>query len=322
MKILFAGTPQIAADTLKVLVHDTRFAHFEVAGVLTREDAPVGRKRVLTASPVAVLAESLAIPVIKANRITEATEAAISNLQCDFAVVIAFGVLLKQSTLDLLAKGWFNLHYSLLPAYRGAAPVQRALMAGETITGVTLFRLDAGMDSGPVINHVATEIQPDENSGDLLHRLGSLGHTLLAESLPRVASGTAQFVEQDLRLVTFAPKIERADGALDPGASARELENRVRACNPEPIAFFDFEGSPLRVLAARACNDTQLPDAINVDHVAIGAVVAAKGQVLVRCGVGFLRLFEVQPAGKNRMNATDWLRGAKQPITFGAKLDQ
>lgn len=321
MKILFAGTPEIAANTLKVLATDSRFAHFEVAGVLTREDAPVGRKRVMTQSPVAELAEALGIPVIKANRIDAATEYAVATLNCDLAVVIAYGVLLKQATLDLMPRGWFNLHYSVLPAYRGAAPVQRALMAGERVTGVTLFKLDAGMDSGPILNGVETEIQPGETAGELLARLGALGHTLLAESLPAIASGTAQLHEQDPSTATFAPKLNRADGELNPYKTASELEYRVRACNPEPMAYLSDGETTLRVLEARALSDSDLSTAVDADQVPLGQVVAAGDLVLVRCADGFLRLLEVQPAGKNRMNAADWLRGAKQPIFFGAQLD-
>lgn len=321
MKILFAGTPEIAANTLKVLATDARFAHFEVSGVLTRNDAPVGRKRVMTPSPVAELAESLGIPVIKANQIDNATEAAIAELGCDLAVVIAYGVLLKQSTLDLLPEGWFNLHYSLLPAYRGAAPVQRALLAGEQVTGVTLFKLDAGMDSGPVLNAVQTEIQTGETSGDLLARLGALGHTLLAESLPAVASGTAQLRVQDSTTATFAPKLHRSDGELNPFETALELENRVRACNPEPIAYFDIADTTLRVLEARAVADAGLSSTGDREALAVGQVFNVGEQILVRCASGFLRLLEVQPAGKNRMSAADWFRGAKQPIVFGVNLD-
>lgn len=321
MKILFAGTPEIAANTLKVLATDARFAHFEVAGVLTREDAPVGRKRIMTASPVAELAESLGIPVIKANRINESTEAQIANLKCDLAVVIAYGVLLKQSTLDLLPHGWFNLHYSLLPAYRGAAPVQRALMAGEQITGVTLFKLDAGMDSGPVLNVVQTEIQPGETAGDLLGRLGALGHTLLAESLPAVASGTAQLRIQDSGSATFAPKLHRGDGLLSPLATALELENRVRACNPEPIAYFNIDETTLRVFEATAIANAGSGSSNELDGLLVGQAARISDQIMVRCSSGFLRLLEVQPAGKNRMSAVDWFRGAKQPIIFGANLD-
>ena len=321
MKILFAGTPDIAADTLRVLVSDPRFAQFEVAGVLTREDAPQGRKRILTPSAVAVTANEFGIPVIKANRLTVDTEREISATEAEFAIVVAYGVILKASSLNALPLGWYNLHYSLLPSYRGAAPVQRALFAGDASTGVTLFKLDAGMDTGPVLNMVETQIQPDETAADLLPRLGILGHSLLAESMPSIASGTATLTPQQVDGASLAPKLTRADALLDPSCDAHQLENQVRACNPEPTAYFLMTDSTIRVTRARALmagDVTALSQLVAGRK--IGEVFASKDKVLVRCGSGLLQLVEVQPAGKNRMSAADWMRGAKQRIVFGVEI--
>ena len=318
MKILFAGTPDIAAETLRVLATDPRFAQFEVAAVLTREDAPQGRKRILTASAVAHTAVELGIPVIKANRLTSENESDITATGAKFAIVVAYGVILKTSTLEALPQGWYNLHYSLLPAYRGSAPVQRALLAGASATGVTLFKLDAGMDTGPILNVVETQVQPDETTEELLPRLGILAHSLLAESMPAIASGSAALTPQPLDGASLAPKLTRADALLAPNSEARQLENQVRACNPEPTAYFMLDDSTIRVSRARALaeRDASALAQLTADR-QIGEAFVANDKVLVRCGTGLLQLLEVQPAGKNRMKATDWMRGTKQRIVFG-----
>ena len=191
MKILFAGTPEVAASTLKTLATDSRFGNLEIVGVLTREDAPQGRKRILTPSPVALVATALGLRVIKANRLDEPTLAAIGETGAELGVVIAYGVLLKSDALSALPRGWFNLHFSVLPRWRGAAPVQHSLLAGDQITGVTIFRLDEGMDTGPLLAAVPTEVQPDENAGELLNRLTLIGISALDESLACIEAGIA-----------------------------------------------------------------------------------------------------------------------------------
>ena len=180
MKIVFAGTPANAAQTLRALANTA----FEVVAVLTRTDAPVGRKRVLTPSAVAVVAAELGLPIIKANRVDESVRLQIQATGAELGVIVAYGALLDQAALDVLDKGWVNLHYSLLPKWRGAAPVQRAIMAGDRETGVTLFQLDKGMDTGPVHLQIPTVIEPDENTAELLPRLTNLGISGLAELKP------------------------------------------------------------------------------------------------------------------------------------------
>lgn len=310
MKILFAGTPDVAAKTLQVLLDDPRFEQFEVVGVLTREDAPLGRKRVMTPSPVAAIAEAAGIPTIKANRIVSQTESEIAALGAELAVVIAYGVLLKQSTLDLMSKGWFNLHFSLLPQLRGAAPVQRALIAGDRVTGVSLFKLDAGMDTGEIAGLVKTEIQPDETASDLLLRLRTLGDSLLAECLPGLAAGTLKMVPQSTEGVSHAPKLTRSDAALDFTRSAVELENLVRGCNPEPMAHTVLGDLSLRILIARATN-------LGSMDLEPGSLFVSAKRLYVACGKGQLELIEVQPAGKNPMQAVDWARGLALPAKLG-----
>ena len=314
MKILFAGTPEVAAKTLQVLIDDPRFRQFEVVGVLTREDAPLGRKRVMTPSPVAAVAEAAGVATVKANRIDSETESEIRALGAELAVVIAYGVLLKQSTLDLLPNGWFNLHFSLLPELRGAAPVQRALIAGDKVTGVSLFKLDAGMDTGALAGVVATEVQPDETAGDLLMRLRTLGDTLLAECLPGIASGSLKLIPQSVEGVSLAPKLTRSDAALDFSRTAGELENLVRGCNPEPMAHTVLGDVSVRVLRARATN-------LGSMDLAPGSLFVSAKRLFVACGKGQLELLEVHPAGKNPMSASDWARGLSLPAKLGGSIE-
>ena len=302
MKILFAGTTAQAARVLRHLA-----ATRQVVAVLTREDAATGRKAELTASTVAEVATELGLPLIKANKVDEQIDQTLVATNFDTAVVVAYGTILKQRTLDLAANGWFNLHYSLLPKYRGAAPVQRAILNSETETGVSIFKLDAGMDSGLIIGQVPTVIEPGENSGDLLERLTSVGITLLDEVLPGIESGTAKFTEQ-VGEPSFAAKLDRQTARLDFSHAANELEALVRACNPEPMAWCELDSNPLRILSAKALN-------IDFEH-PVGFVFSEQNKVFVACGKHALELELVQPAGKKPMAATDWFRGLRDETTL------
>lgn len=313
MKILFAGTPEVAASTLKTLATDPRFGNLDIVGVLTREDAPQGRKRILTPSPVALVATALGLRVIKANRLDEPTLAAIGETGAELGVVIAYGVLLKSDALSALPRGWFNLHFSVLPRWRGAAPVQRAIMAGDRTTGVTLFKLDAGMDTGPVVGMLETEIQPDETSGELLNRCRILGESLLAEALPALESGIAKLSAQDNIGATLAPKLSRHEARLQASMSALEADCLVRGTNPEPVAWCELGDTQLRVLRTRPLS-TQAGTAL-----AIGTIDLVGERVALGLAGGMLELLEVQPAGKTAMAAIDWARGAKLPITIESK---
>lgn len=308
MKILFAGTPDIAAATLKTLAVDHRFANVEIVGVLTREDAPVGRKRLLTPSPVAVMAQSLGLKTIKANRLDAPALDAIASTGAELGIVVAYGVLLKSSALSALDRGWFNLHFSVLPRWRGAAPVQRAIMAGDQTSGVTLFKLDEGMDTGPVLSVAETEIQPGETAGDLLTRCRLLGESLLAESLPAISSGIETLTAQDSSLATSAPKLHRKDVRVTASQTVAIADRMLRGAFPEPIAFAETGSQQLRLLRARPMPTgaaTQAP---------AGTIDTVAGRILLTLADGALELLEVQPAGKNPMAAADWARGAKLPI--------
>ena len=302
MKIIFAGTTVHAAEVLRHLASSMH----EVVGVLTREDALVGRKGILTASPVAELAESLAMPLIKANKVGQKETEQISALQPDLGIVIAYGALLKKPALDAPTYGWLNLHFSILPAHRGAAPVQHSILSGETDTGVSIFKLDEGMDTGPILATVPTQIQPDENSGVLLDRLTKLGITAIDACLAQIDAGIANFVSQS-GTPSIARKITRSDAKIDWNQPAKKVELQVRAMNPEPMAWTVLGGQPFRVIEARASHLTNAG--------LVGAVSDIEGKVYATCGESsLLQLISVQPSGKNVMSAADWLRGQKENV--------
>jgi methionyl-tRNA formyltransferase len=308
LKIVFAGTPANAAQTLRALANSA----FDVVAVLTRTDAPVGRKRVLTPSAVAQVASELGLQVIKANRIDERVRAEIQATGADLGIIVAYGALLDQSALDILPKGWINLHYSLLPQWRGAAPVQRAVMAGDRETGVTLFQLDKGMDTGPIHLQIPTVIEPGETTADLLPRLTELGITGLAELLPRVAAEMIWLKPQDPSLIASLPtanKLSREDARIDWKRNAVEIENLIRGLNPEPMAWTTLETETFRIIEARALGTTDWLTLAG-EETEIGTANFDKDRVLVSCGQGtLLELKTVQPAGKKPMQSKDWARG-------------
>lgn len=299
MRIIFAGTTANAAEVLRSLINN--HGHSVVA-VLTRTDALVGRKRLLTPSPVAQVAESLGITVYKTNRLDERLEAELGLLSADLGLVVAYGALLKSSTLQIPRYGWINIHFSLLPRWRGAAPVQRSLMAGDRETGVTIFQLEEGMDTGPIIAQVETQIEPGENAANLLTRLTQLSISMLDETLATIASDLCKPTPQ-IGEATRAPKISRDEAQVIWSRDAEQIENLIRGCNPEPMAFALLNGTSIRLLNARV-GYAPRPEALPV-----GAVFSFNNQAHVVCGSGVLELMTVQPAGKTEMSASDWYRG-------------
>ena len=300
MSIVFAGTPENAAVTLRELLR----AGTPISLVLTRPDAPVGRKAIITPSPVALVAEEFKLEVLKTNRVDSSVLERLTERGIRFAIVVAFGVLLKQPALDALPVGWFNLHYSLLPRWRGAAPVQHSLIAGDRESGVTLFKIDAGLDTGPILATSKTEILANETAGDLLTRLSHSGVALLLEQIPLIDSGLFSVRPQDSTQATIAPKLSRNDGKVDFHLSNLQVDAQVRGTTPEPGAWTNFEGQTFKILS------TQL-SAAELD---VGVVSRIDGKILVGCGTGSLELRTVQPSGKNAMNAADWFRGLKNEL--------
>lgn len=301
MRVIFAGTPLNAAATLIAL----KKSGIEIVGVLTRTDAPLGRRKVMTQSPVAEAAQALGIPVIKANQVDEQALSQLRSLNADLGIVVAYGALLDETALMSLPKGWINLHYSMLPALRGAAPVQHALLQGLSSTGVTAFQLDEGMDTGPILLQAPTVIEPDENAGRLLNRLTDLGVSVLLELLPSLAAGIAKETPQDASLATFAPKIHRSHAQVDWNHSAKSIQQLVLAMNPEPVAWTTLGNEGFRILDAKAVSVENL-------QASPGTVRLVNDRVLVACGDSALQLISVQPAGKNELQATDWFRGAQR----------
>ena len=300
--IVFAGTPANAGKTLRELVA----AGIEVALVITRPDAPTGRKAVLTPSPVADTAMELGIAVHKSLSIDAETISAIRATSAEVGVIVAFGSILKPEALEALPLGWFNLHYSLLPQLRGAAPVQHAIIRGLPETGVTLFRLDQGVDTGDFVSQVQTKIEPRETAARLLDRLTSLGTSLLIQDLPAIFAGTSASRPQAGQ-PSSAPKIDRAMARIDFSRTARELEGLVLGCNPEPGAWAVDGANPIKIHDAFAFEVKQ-------DFVP-GTVFMHGNHVAVACaGNTALALREVQPAGKQRMSASDWFRGKSNEV--------
>lgn len=301
MRLIFAGTPDVAVPSLERLLAGPH----DIVAVLTREDAPLGRKRVLTASPVARAAEAAGIPVLKANRLTEDVTAAITDLAPDLGVIVAYGGLLREPLLSVPRLGWVNLHFSLLPAWRGAAPVQHALIAGDTVTGASVFQLVRELDAGDVFGTLPHPIDPDATSGSLLSDLAVSGAGFLAGIVDGLADGSVVPVPQS-GAVSLAPKLTIDDGRLPWTAPAGEVYNRFRGVTPEPGAHTTIGGARFKVLDARQAPDVRLP---------AGRLALADGRVVVGTGTTALELVRVQPAGKPAMAAADWWRGlGRDPV--------
>lgn len=304
MRILFVGTPNVAAETLRQILTDPNFGGIEVGAVLTRKDAPTGRKRLITQSPVADVADEFGIHVIKSNRVDDETLVQLARFQPDAAVVVAYGSLIGAKALAAMPKGWFNLHYSLLPKYRGAAPVQWALINGENHTGVTLFKLDEGMDSGPILASAHCVIESTDNAISLLQKLRLLGVSLLGEALPGISSGIYRLQKQNASDASLAPKLSRKDAQIRWDSSSTAISNQIRGMNPEPGAYTLHRGLPLKISDARVQNAGSRPEIP-----APGQIFRFGKAVMVHCGDGILELITVQPAGRKSMQAADWFAG-------------
>ncbi|GJF26158.1 MULTISPECIES: methionyl-tRNA formyltransferase [Streptomyces] len=301
MKLVFAGTPEVAVPALDALIASGRH---EVAAVVTRPDAPAGRGRRLVASPVAERAEEAGIEVLKPAkpRDPEFLER-LREIAPDCCPVVAYGALLPRVALDVPAQGWVNLHFSLLPAWRGAAPVQHALMAGDEITGASTFLIEEGLDSGPVYGTVTETIRPTDTSGDLLTRLAFAGAGLLAATMDGIEDGSLKAVPQPAEGVTLAPKITVEDARIDWAAPALRVDRVVRGCTPAPGAWTTFRGERLKLVQA-------LPVPERTD-LAPGQLAAGKNNVYVGTGSYAVELLWVQAQGKKPMRAADWARGVR-----------
>lgn len=301
MKLVFAGTPEVAVPALDALIASGRH---EVAAVVTRPDAPAGRGRRLVASPVAERAEEAGIEVLKPAkpRDPEFLER-LREIAPDCCPVVAYGALLPRVALDIPAHGWVNLHFSLLPAWRGAAPVQHAIMAGDEITGASTFLIEEGLDSGPVYGTVTEEIRTTDTSGDLLTRLAFAGAGLLAATMDGIEDGTLKAVPQPSEGVTLAPKVNVEDARIDWHAPALRVDRVVRGCTPAPGAWTTFRGERLKLI--------QVQLVAGRDDLAPGALAVGKNNVYVGTGSYAVELLWVQAQGKKPMRAADWARGVR-----------
>jgi methionyl-tRNA formyltransferase len=299
MRLIFAGTPSIAADALRAITKE-----HEVALVITREDSPLGRKRVITPSPVAALAAELGIETVKTSRVGDQLEK-IRGIEAELALVVAYGALIPQSALELLP--WWNMHYSLLPKWRGATPLQHS-MIHATGTGITIFQLEQGLDTGPVITAAPMEFAPQETAGEALVRFTDAGSQLLLEAIKNQPVPAAQVGEASL-----APKISREQARVNFAEPADLIARKINALNPEPMAWAEFQGQPLRLLRAKELGvvNWQAIDSLGQP----GALWLSENRVFLGCGRGTrLELLEIQPAGKKPMSARDFLRGQQQEV--------
>jgi methionyl-tRNA formyltransferase len=300
MRCLFAGTPDVAARVLAELAASKH----EVVAVVTRPDAPAGRGRREATSAVADLSRELGIEVLQplTPRDPEFAET-VARLAPDCAPIVAYGGLIPATLLDVPALGWVNLHFSLLPSWRGAAPVQRAIWHGDDVTGATTFRLDAGMDTGPYYGTVTEAVRPDDTSGELLRRLADVGSGLLVRTLDALEDGVIEAVQQSGE-PSIAPKVTVDEARVRWDLPAVGVDRQVRACTPSPGAWTMLGDDRVRIHPVRI-------DDITVPGVPVGELRVAKHAVWVGTATQPVLLGEVQPAGKKVMSASDWARGAR-----------
>jgi methionyl-tRNA formyltransferase len=306
MRIVFFGTPAFAVPSLEALLH----GHFTVAGVVTQPDKPQGRSRSeLIAPPVKIAAQAATIPVLQPVRpVGDVFTASLRRLEPDLGVVVAYGHILRPEVLALPPRGMINVHASLLPRHRGAAPIQQAILAGDQQTGITIMQMEEGLDSGPILHRAATSIGADETAGALAERLAQLGAVALIESLSLSSGGLARPQPQDDSQATYAPKLSREGARVVWERDAAMLVRQIRAFDPAPGAWAEHERSTLKLFGAREAAGSGEP----------GTVLEAGSRLVIAAGSGAVDVSEVQPAGKNRLPVEAWIRG--RGITLGKRL--
>jgi len=325
VRLVFAGTPAAALPALRALAA----SRHPVAAVVTRPDAPAGRGRKTDRSPVAELADELGIETLKPVRPNEGWFLdRLRAIAPDCCPVTAYGALLPQAALDIPAHGWVNLHFSVLPAWRGAAPVQHAILRGDDVTGATTFRIVKALDAGPVFGTLTEPVRPADTSGDLLGRLAVAGAELLVRTIDGIEDGTLAAVPQPADGVSLAPKLTPADARVDWKLPAHLIDRQIRGCTPDPGAWTEFDGTRLKlwpVTLAAGAGLVAGPDRAGPDRAGAGlaagelrldrsAVYAGTGSVPVRLG-------DVQQQGKRRMPAADWARGLRLAADASLGLD-
>lgn len=308
MRLIIAGTPAVALPALDALAA----SRHELLAVVTRPDAPAGRGRGLVRSPVGVWADERGIEVLTPRRPSEPDFLArLRELAPDCAPVVAYGALVPPAALEIPRYGWVNLHFSLLPAWRGAAPVQHALLHGDELTGASVFQLEEGLDTGPVFGTVTDEIRPTDTAGDLLERLATSGADLLVAVLDAIEAGTARAEPQPPHGVSLAPKVTVDDAQVRWADPAFAVDRRIRACTPAPGAWSTFRNDRVKLGPVRPVADGP--------ELKPGELLVERSRVLVGTGTVPVQLGEVRAAGKRAMPAPDWARGAR--VTPGERFE-
>lgn len=303
MRVLFWGTPEFAAAPLRALLGEG----FEVIGVVTQPDKPTGRSRKRTPPPVKEIALEEKIPCFQpASAKDEEFLATIEAMQPDISIVVAYGHILPRRVIELPRLGTLNIHASLLPLLRGAAPIQAAIRQGFRQTGVTIMKMVPALDAGPIILTAAVPILDDETYGELQNRLAELGALTLIEALALIELGKAEEVAQDDSLATYASKVTRDDARVDWSLSVEEVGRIVRAYDPKPAAFTTLNGTDVKLFGARAASERSLQGAAAGEP---GEVIAVNEGIMVSCSDGAVCIRDVQPSGRNRMLASEWARG-------------
>jgi methionyl-tRNA formyltransferase len=307
MRIVFFGTPVFAVASLQALIR----GRFTITGVVTQPDKPQGRSRsALVPPPVKVAAEAEGIPVLQPVRpVGDVFGTSLRRLEPDLGVVVAYGHILRPEILSIPSRGMINVHASLLPQYRGAAPVQHAILKGETETGISIIQMEEGLDSGPVLHRISTAIGDHETAGDLSTRLAELGGVALVEALTLMTRGLARPEPQNHTKATYAPKVNREMARLVWQRDATTLVRQVRAFDPAPGAWCTLNGHTLKVFGAREASGTGEP----------GSVLAAGDRLVIAAARGAVAISEIQPAGKNRIPVEAWVRG--RGVVPGQKLE-
>jgi len=310
LRIIFAGTPDFAARHLDALLSSGH----QIVGVFTQPDRPAGRGKKLMPGPVKALAEEKGLPVFQPVSLRpEENQQLVADLQADVMVVVAYGLILPKAVLTMPRLGCINVHGSLLPRWRGAAPIQRALWAGDSETGVTIMQMDVGLDTGDMLHKLACPITAEDTSATLYDKLAELGPQGLIETLKQLASGTATPEVQDEARVTYAEKLSKEEARVDWTLSAAQLERCIRAFNPWPMSWFEIEGQPVKVWAASVIADAA--------DAAPGTILdVSKQGIRVATGDGILNLLSLQPAGKKAMSAQDLLNSRREWFMPGSRL--
>ena len=309
MRVVFAGTPQFAVPTLNSLIN----AGIEVRAVYTQPDRPAGRGRKLIASPVKRLAQDHSIPVMQPVSLREGTAVKVlESFAPEVLVVVAYGLILPRQILIVPPFGCVNVHASLLPRWRGAAPIPRAIEAGDSVSGITIMKMDSGLDTGPIIEQREVAVDDEDNSATLHNKLAQVGAELLVETLPRYINGATELLDQDNLDATYANKLSKAEAQIDWQRSAFKLRNQVRAFNPWPIAFTYHRGERIRILRARIADEASSDLAAGtIRHV-------GKEGIDVSCGEGVLSLKELQREGGKPLSAGDFING--YPLEKGERF--